>query len=108
MKKPSQHLIAEVPRSVAKVGMTIGSTLGMSGAITARSTKMEKWLTEDGYERRSREWRSGLPVCLGRGTSRRPGGPGFAPRVRRELWCQGAMFVAVTKLSWWMASQVCW
>jgi transposase len=28
MKKPSKHLIAEVPRSVAKVGMTIGIDLG--------------------------------------------------------------------------------
>ena len=28
MKKPSQHLIAEVPRSIAKVGMTIGIDLG--------------------------------------------------------------------------------
>src|ERR1035438_9785067 len=28
MKKPSQHLIAEVPRSAAKVGMTIGIDLG--------------------------------------------------------------------------------
>ena len=45
MKKPSKHLIAEVPRSVTKVGLTIAINLGMSGAITARSTKMEKWLT---------------------------------------------------------------
>ena len=28
MKNPSKHLIAEVPRSVAKVGMTIGIDLG--------------------------------------------------------------------------------
>ncbi|WP_433975846.1 hypothetical protein [Tunturiibacter lichenicola] len=28
MKKPSQHLIAEVPRSITKVGMTIGVDLG--------------------------------------------------------------------------------
>jgi len=28
MKKPSKHLIAEVPRSVAKVRMTIGIDLG--------------------------------------------------------------------------------
>src|SRR6267378_3885603 len=28
MKKPSQHLIAEVPRSITKVGMTIGIDLG--------------------------------------------------------------------------------
>jgi hypothetical protein len=28
MKKPSKHLIAEVPRSVTKVGMTIGIDLG--------------------------------------------------------------------------------
>jgi len=43
MKKPSQHLIiAEVPRRITKIGMTIGIDLGMSGAITARSTKMEK------------------------------------------------------------------
>jgi transposase len=28
MKKPSKHLIAEVPRSVAKAGMTIGIDLG--------------------------------------------------------------------------------
>jgi hypothetical protein len=28
MKKPSQHLIAEVPRRIAKVGMTIGIELG--------------------------------------------------------------------------------
>ena len=28
MKKPSQHLIAEVPRRIAKVGMTIGIDLG--------------------------------------------------------------------------------
>jgi transposase len=28
MKKPSQYLIAEVPRSLTKVGMTIGIDLG--------------------------------------------------------------------------------
>jgi transposase len=28
MKKPAQHFIAEVPRSITKVGMTIGIDLG--------------------------------------------------------------------------------
>jgi hypothetical protein len=42
MKKPSQHLIGEVPRRQAKVEITIGIDLAMSGAITARSTRMEK------------------------------------------------------------------
>ena len=62
MKKPLKHLIAGVPRSVAKVELTIGIDLGTSGVITARSTKMEKWLTGGGFERHPRESRSGLPI----------------------------------------------
>jgi uncharacterized membrane protein len=39
-KKPMQHLVAKVPRRSSKVGTTIGSILGISGAITAPTTKM--------------------------------------------------------------------
>jgi len=42
MKKHTQELVAEVPRGCFQVGMTIGIDLGMSGAITARSTKLVK------------------------------------------------------------------
>jgi hypothetical protein len=44
MKKATQHVIAEVPRRQPKLEMTIGIDLGMSGAITARSTKRERFL----------------------------------------------------------------
>jgi hypothetical protein len=45
-EKTTRHLIAEFPHSVSNLPMMIGIELGMSGAINARSTKMEKWLTE--------------------------------------------------------------
>jgi hypothetical protein len=41
MKKPPQHLIAEIPRRQAKVEITIGIDLAMSGVITAPSTRTE-------------------------------------------------------------------
>jgi transposase len=62
MKKPSQHLIAEVPRSVTKVGMTIGvdlgdvwshyCTLNEDGEVVDRGrfrtspSGVEKWFTD--------------------------------------------------------------
>jgi transposase len=62
MKKPSQHLIAEVPRSVSKVGMTIGidlgdvwshyCTLNEDGEVVDRGrfrttpSGVEKWFTD--------------------------------------------------------------
>jgi transposase len=62
MKKPSKHLIAEVPRSVAKVGMTIGidlgdvwshyCTLNEDGEVVDRGrfrttlSGVEKWFTD--------------------------------------------------------------
>jgi transposase len=62
MKKPSQHLIAEVPRSVAKVRMTIGidlgdvwshyCTLNEDGEVVDRGrfrttpSGVEKWFTD--------------------------------------------------------------
>ena len=62
MKKPSQHLIAEVPRSLAKVGMTIGidlgdvwshyCTLNEDGEVVDRGrfrttpAGLEKWFTD--------------------------------------------------------------
>jgi hypothetical protein len=45
MKKHTQDLIAKLPRGCSQVGITIGMDLGMSGAITARSTKMVKLST---------------------------------------------------------------
>jgi transposase len=62
MKKPSKHLIAEVPRSVTKVGMTIGidlgdvwshyCTLNEDGEVVDRGrfrttpSGVEKWFTD--------------------------------------------------------------
>src|ERR1017187_5942704 len=62
MKKPSQHLIAEVPRRIAKVGMTIGidlgdvwshyCTLNEDGEVVDRGrfrttpSGVEKWFTD--------------------------------------------------------------
>jgi transposase len=62
MKKPSKHLIAEVPRSVSKVGMTIGidlgdvwshyCTLNEDGEVVDRGrfrttlSGVEKWFTD--------------------------------------------------------------
>ena len=62
MKKPSQHLIAEVPRSITKVGMTIGidlgdvwshyCTLNEDGEVVDRGrfrttpSGIEKWFTD--------------------------------------------------------------
>jgi Transposase len=62
MKKPSQHLIAEVPRSITKVGMTIGidlgdvwrhyCTLNEDGEVVDRGrfrtspSGVEKWFTD--------------------------------------------------------------
>src|ERR1035438_1572429 len=62
MKKPSQHLIAEVPRSAAKVGMTIGIDLGdvwshyctlneygevvNRGRLRTTPSGVEKWFTD--------------------------------------------------------------
>src|SRR5260370_1621875 len=62
MKKPSQHRIAEVPRSISKVGMTIGSDLGdvwshyctlnEDGEVVERGqfrttpSGVEKWFTD--------------------------------------------------------------
>jgi transposase len=42
MKKPSQHLIAEVPWKRGQVELTIGIDLGDVGAITALSTSKAK------------------------------------------------------------------
>jgi len=50
MKKPTQHLIAEVPRRHARTELTIGIDLAMSGAITARSTRTAKWSIEAASE----------------------------------------------------------
>ena len=62
MKKTTQHLIAEVPRSLAKVGMTIGidlwdvwshyCTLNEDGEVVDRGqfrmtlSGVEKWFTD--------------------------------------------------------------
>ncbi|MCU1247536.1 MAG: transposase family protein [Edaphobacter sp.] len=62
MKKPAQHFIAEVPRSITKVGMTIGidlggvwshyCTLNEDGAVVDRGrfrttpSAVEKWFTD--------------------------------------------------------------
>jgi transposase len=60
-KKPSQHFIAEVPRSIIKVGMTIGidlgnvwshyCTLNEDGEVVDRGFRttpsgVEKWFTD--------------------------------------------------------------
>ena len=68
MKKPLQHLIAEVPRRAAKVEMTIGIDLG--DVWTHYCTLNEKGEAVDrGRFRTSpkRESRSGLLICLRRG-----------------------------------------
>ncbi len=42
MKKPTQHLIAEVPRKRGQVELTIGIDLATFGVITARSNSKAK------------------------------------------------------------------
>ncbi len=64
MKKPAQHLIAEVSRRQSKVEMTIGIDLGDVEAITARPTKKEKWSIAAVSERHLRDEKNGLPRCL--------------------------------------------
>jgi hypothetical protein len=63
MKKPAQHLIAEVPRRQARVEIRSASTLEMFGAITAHTTKQEKWSIEAASEPVRRQSRSGLQIC---------------------------------------------
>src|SRR5205814_4440205 len=62
MKKPAQHFIAEVPRSITKVGMTLGidfgdvwshyCTLNEDGEVVGRGrfrtspSGVEKWFTD--------------------------------------------------------------
>nr|WP_254062266.1 hypothetical protein [Acidobacterium sp. S8] len=67
MKKPSQHLIAEVPRSVTKVGMTIGIDLGDVWSHYCTLNEDGEVVDRGGFARHSPESRSGLPICLGRG-----------------------------------------
>src|SRR5271156_6230252 len=45
MRKPAQHFIAEVPRSITKVGMTIGIDLGdvWSHYCTLNEAKLNEW-----------------------------------------------------------------
>ena len=47
MKNPALRPISEVPHRQAKIEITIGIDLATSGAITERSTRMEKLLIED-------------------------------------------------------------
>jgi hypothetical protein len=67
MKKPAQHLIAEVPCRQARVEMTIGIDLGDVWSITALSTKTAKWSTEAVSELHRRRSRTGLQMFRGDG-----------------------------------------
>jgi hypothetical protein len=73
MKKPAQHLIAEVPRRQAKVEMTIGIDLGDVWSHYCTLNRTEKSLIGDDSELPRRLSRSGSPICLQRGSRLRPG-----------------------------------
>jgi transposase len=92
MKKPAQHFIAEVPRSITKVGMTIGidlgdvwshyCTLNEDGEVVDRGrfrttpSGVEKWFTDLPKARIARD--AGNALDLGQRTA-----SGDGPRGNR-------------------------
>src|ERR1035438_6917376 len=63
-EKPAQHLMAEVRADRTGSRSRSVSTLAMSGAVTARSTKEAKWSIPAASEPVPRKSRSGLLICL--------------------------------------------
>ena len=72
MKKPAQHLIAEVPRRQAKVEMTIGIDLGDVWSHYCTLNQDGEVVDPAASELPRRRSRSGLPTWLQRGSRWRP------------------------------------
>ena len=64
MKKPAQHLIAEVSRRSSRVGMTIGIDLGDVWSHYCALNGDGEVVGRAGFAPAHRELRSGLPICL--------------------------------------------
>jgi hypothetical protein len=67
MKKPSQHLIAEVPRRPARVEMTIGIDLGEVWSHYCTLNNKGETVDRGRFEPVPRKARRGLLICLRRG-----------------------------------------